>query len=122
VLEPIEQAVLVVIDNLTRGTLESTDGQAIANELTKMGTDPPNRLILGRLISHLKDEGYLKDSTYISAGGAVFVELNGQGREQAGANADPFQEGTPKLDASSHLAGSPQPILRHSRNGPTLRS
>jgi hypothetical protein len=90
VLEPIEQAVLVAIDNLVRDTLDSTDGQAITGELERMGVEPPNSLKLGRLVGHLKKEGYLKDSAFISANGPIFVELNGRGREQARANTEPF--------------------------------
>jgi hypothetical protein len=89
VLEPIEQAVLVAIDRLTRGTLDSTDGQAITSELEAMGVEPPNSRQLGRLIRDLKSEGYLKNS-HITANGPIFVELNGHGRDQARANTEPF--------------------------------
>ena len=57
-----------------------------------MGVEPPNSLRLGRVVGQFKKEGYVKDSATISSNGPVFVELTGHGREQARANADPFQE------------------------------
>jgi hypothetical protein len=92
-LDPLEKAILVATDRMTRGTYMSTDSDAIGQELEHMGHELPPRLIYGRLFGRLREEGYLVPATAIMAGGrAVHVELTSFGREEARADIDPMEE------------------------------
>jgi hypothetical protein len=92
-LEPLEKAILVAIDRLTRGTYMSTDSHAVAEELQQAGYELPPLMVYGRLFGRLRDDGYLVPATTLMAGGrAVHVELSGFGREEARANSDPMEE------------------------------
>jgi len=90
-LTPLEQAILVVVDRLTRDTQTETHSDSIRPELEGMGLDVPNELLLGRVFMRLRDEGYV--TAYVTGGGrAVMVELTHQGREQARANPEPVEQ------------------------------
>jgi DNA-binding PadR family transcriptional regulator len=90
-LTPLEQAILVVVDRLTRDTHTETDSDSIRPELGAMGLVVPNELLLGRVFMRLRDEGYL--TVYVTGGGrAVMVELTHRGREQARANPEPVEQ------------------------------
>ena len=92
-LEPLEKAILVATDRLTRGKFDSTDSNAIAAELRAEGHELPPKIPYERLFLQLKDRGYLVQATTRTGGdGVIFVELTEQGREVARGESDPAEE------------------------------
>jgi|ERR1700722_6652086 len=86
-LDPLEIAVLVAVERLTRGTYAGTEGKALIEELARSGQLPENN-VLHRLTMRLRDEGYLK--AYFGGGGEMHnVELTHRGRDAA-QTMDPF--------------------------------
>jgi hypothetical protein len=91
-LLPLEQGILVVVDQLTRdGT--ATDGEPVADALRGMGIEVPNGLTWRRTFMRLRDAGYLK--AYVTGGGGVvMIEPTQYGRALAAECADasdPFE-------------------------------
>ncbi len=93
VLQPLEKAILVAIDRITRDRYTSTDSDEVAGELKAMGFELPAALLYERLFGQLRDAGYLGDATTRTGGGrVVHVELTSYGREVAREDADPMEE------------------------------
>jgi hypothetical protein len=108
VLEPLEKAILVAIDRLTRGKFVSTDSDEIAAELRTEGRELPQKYPYERLFLQLRDNGYLVDATTRTGGGRViYVELTELGREVAREAGDPAEEvwsAARRLLGSEHFA------------------
>jgi len=93
VLEPLEKAILVAIDRLTRGKFVSTDSDEIAAELQAEGRELPQKFPYERLFLKLRDSGYLAEATTRTGEGRViYVELTELGREVAREAGDPAEE------------------------------
>jgi hypothetical protein len=93
VLQPLEKAVLIAIDRITRDNYTSTDSDEVANELKAMGFELPAEMLYERLFLHLREAGYLGATTTRTGGGrVVHVELTPYGREVAREDADPMEE------------------------------
>jgi hypothetical protein len=93
VLQPLEKAILVAIDRLTRDKYNDTDSEQVSDELKAMGFELPPVMPYERLFLQLRDEGYLGQATTRTGGnGVVLVELTPQGREVAHEHGDPAED------------------------------
>ncbi len=93
VLEPLEKAILVAIDRLTRGKFVATDSDEIAAELQAEGRELPQTFPYERLFLQLRESGYVAEATARAGGGRViYVELTELGREVAREAGDPAEE------------------------------
>jgi hypothetical protein len=90
-LRPLDRDILVVVHRLA-GDYGETDSDAVADELVRMGHQLPPALVYRRLFGDLRDAGYLKPTTTISAERVVLVELDSLGREEVEAEADPMEQ------------------------------
>ncbi len=92
-LEPLENAILVAVDRLTRGKFISTDSDEIAAELQAEGRELPQKYPYERLFLQLRDNGYLvRTATRTGEGRVIFVELTELGRGVAREAGDPAEE------------------------------
>lgn len=105
-LQPLEKAILIAIDRITRDNYTSTDSDEVANEVKAMGFELPAEMLYERLFLQLRDAGYLGATTTRTGGGrVVYVELTHYGREVAREDADPIEE---VYMAARRLFGSEQ--------------
>lgn len=92
-LQPLEKAILIAIDRITRDNYTSTDSDEVANEVTAMGFELPAEMLYERLFLQLREASYLGPATTRTGGGrVVHVELTHYGREVAREDADPMEE------------------------------
>jgi hypothetical protein len=106
VLQPLEKAILIAIDRITRDNYTSTDSDEVANELKATGFELPAGMLYERLFLQLREAGYLGATTTRTGGGrVVHVELTPYGREVAREDADPMEE---VYMAARRLFGSEQ--------------
>src|ERR1019366_2469310 len=61
VLQPLEKAILIAIDRITRDNYTSTDSDEVANEVKAMGFELPAEMLYERLFLQLRSEEHTSE-------------------------------------------------------------
>jgi hypothetical protein len=122
VLQPLEKAILIAIDWITRDNYTSTDSDEVANELKATGFELPAGMLYERLFLHLREAGYLGATTTRTGGGrVVHVELTPTDGKLRVRTPIRWRRSTWPLDVFSAQSNSQRHTPVPSALGPTPR-